>query len=334
MLITNNGTLSFEVLKQRSLNTVKHWYIVILTLIFPLMMTLSSLTQDNEIDLSPPELGSFDLESIEDIVVEDYPILPELTDHAKVIYEAGLEAGNNPQVFSKVGDCMTATYEYFLGPFGEGNYTLGEEYEELEGVINYFDTPARAEGFEENSFNNPGLATASGFNTASVLDSIWADPNWCEANESPLGCEYRLSQPIFSMIMFGTNDVMFFEADVFDYYMRTIILETINNGIVPILYTIPTRPEFPEKTYQFNQVIIKLAEDYDLPLVNLWAAIQDLPFEGVDQLEPIHLSIPEDEQTGDFTSNLEYGYTVRNLITLQALDILLEGLEVETENDA
>jgi len=310
---------------------VKRSYIVVLILILSLMMTGLSVAQDSEIDLSPPELGNFDPASIEDIVVEDYPILPELTDHAQVIYQAGLEADNNPQVFSKIGDCMTATYEYFLGPFGDGNYNLGDEYAELEGVINYFDEPARSEGFEMNSFNNPGLATASGFNTASVLDSIWADPNWCEANESPLGCEYRLSQPIFSMIMFGTNDVMFFEADLFDFYMRTIILETIENGTVPILYTIPTRPEFPEKTYQFNQVIIKLAEDYDLPLVNLWAAIQDLPFEGVDQLEPIHLSIPEDEQAGDFTTNLEYGYTVRNLITLQALDILLEGLEVDTE---
>ena len=290
-------------------------YIIILTLIVLLMSAWVVSAQDSDIDLSPPELGSFDLASVEDIVVEEYPILPELTEHAQVIYEAGLEMDNNPQVFSKVGDCMTATYEYFLGPFGEGNYDLGDEYAELEGVISYFDEPARAEGFEMNSFNNPGLATASGFNTASVLDSIWADPNWCEANESPLGCEYRLSQPIFSMIMFGTNDVMFFEADLFDFYMRSIILETIDNGTVPILYTIPTRPEFPEKTYLFNQVIIKLAEDYDLPLVNLWAAIQDLPFEGVDQLEPIHLSIPEDEQAGDFTSNLEYGYTVRNVIT-------------------
>ncbi len=310
---------------------MKHRYIVVFTLIFLLATTWIISAQDGEIDLSPPELGSFDPATIEDIVEADYPILPELTEHAQVIYAAGLEAENNPKVFSKVGDCMTATYEYFLGPFGDGDYDLGDEYAELEHVIEYFDEPARSEGFEENSFNNPGLATASGFNTASVLDSLWADPNWCEANESPLGCEYRLSQPIFSMIMFGTNDVMFFEADAFDYYMRQIILETINNGTVPILYTIPTRPEFRVKTDEFNRIIIMLAEDYDLPLVDLWAAIQDLPFEGVDQAEPIHLSIPEDDRAGDFTSNLEYGYTMRNLITLQALDILLAGLEDETE---
>jgi len=308
--------------------------IIILMLISILLLTLTTTAQDSDIDLSAPELGSFDPDSITDIVVEDVPVLPELTDHAQLIYEAGLEAGNNPQTFSKIGDCMTASVEYFLGPFGDGNYDLGEDYAELESVVQYFDVPVRDEGFEANSLNNPGLATASGFNTASVLDSIWADPTWCEANESPLDCEYRQTQPIFSLIMFGTNDVMFFEADLFDFYMRSIIVETIENGTVPVLYTIPTRPEFPDKTYQFNQVIIKLADDYDLPLVNLWAAIQDLPFEGVDQLEPIHLSIPEDEQAGDFTTNLDYGYTVRNLVTLQALDILLDGLGVERDTEA
>lgn len=304
------------------------YFVVVL---FPvLLMSISQAQESNEIDLSMPELGEFDVTTIQSIVVEESPILPELTDHAQQIYEAGLEVDNNSRVFSKIGDCMTASVEYFLGPFGEGNYDLGEEYASLQSVIEYFDVPARSEGFEENAFNNPGLATASGFNTASVLDSIWADPNWCEANESPLACEYRLSQPVFSLIMFGTNDVMFFEADLFDFYMRSIILETINNGIVPILYTIPTRPEFPEKTYQFNQIIIKLAQDYDLPLVNLWLAIQDLPFDGVDPVEPIHLSIPEDKETGNLTTNLDYGYTVRNLITLQTLDRLLTELGVET----
>lgn len=305
--------------------------IVVLTLLSILMMTLTAIAQDSEIDLSPPEQGNFDPADVEGIVVEDVPVLPELTDHAQDIYEAGLEAGNNPQAFSKIGDCMTASVEYFLGPFGEDAYDLGEDYAELESVIEYFDVPVRDEGFDANSFDNPGLATASGFNTASVLDSIWADPTWCDANENPLDCEYRQTQPIFSLIMFGTNDVMFFEADLFDFYMRSIILETIENGTVPVLYTIPTRPEFPEKTYLFNQVIIKLAEDYDLPLVNLWVAIQDLPNDGVDPAEPIHLSIPPDEQTGDLTTNLDYGYTVRNLVTLQALDILLDGLGIEPE---
>lgn len=308
---------------------MKNIIIHVLLLLSVILLSLPSYAQDLDIDLSPSELGNFDLADVQDIVVEDVPVLPELTDHAQVIYDTGLTAGNNPQAFSKVGDCMTATYEYFLGPFGDDDYALGDDYAELESVIRYFDMPLSDANTEINAFNNPGLATASGFNTASVLDAIWADPASCEANETPLDCEYRLTQPIISLIMFGTNDVMFFEADLFDFYMRSIILDTIEYGTIPVLYTIPTRPEFPEKTYLFNQVIIKLAQDYDLPLVNLWMAIQDLPDNGVDPVEPIHLSIPSDEHTADFTSNLDYGYTVRNLVTLQTLDILLDGLNIE-----
>ena len=304
-------------------------YVVRLTLVLYISLLSAAVVmvaQDSDIDLNPPEIGDFVLDPITGVVLEDIPVLPELTDHARAIYERGIEAGNNPHVFSKVGDCMTATTEYFLGPFGEDNYDLGE-YEELQAVIEYFSAPARQEGFELDSFANPGLGTSTGYNTASVLDPIWADPAWCQANESPLACEYRTSQPIFSLVMFGTNDVMFFEADFFDFYMRSIVLETINNGTVPVLYTIPTRPEFPDKTYLFNQIIVNIAQEYDLPLVNLWAAIQHLPNEGVDELEPIHLSIPEDEQTGDFSEvNLNFGYTVRNLITLQAFEILLDDL--------
>lgn len=305
--------------------------ITMIALFFMLTFSLmTSYAQDTEIDLTPPELGNFDIASIEDINIEDYPVLPELTDHAREIYQRGTESGNNPQIFSKVGDCMTASYWYFLGPFADGDYDLGE-YSDLQPIIDYFDVPARAEGFEENAFNNPGLATTSGFNSASVLDSIWADPNWCNANESPLECEYRLSRPAFSLIMFGTNDAAFFQPQDFDFYMRSIVLQTIEADIVPILYTIPWRPEFPEQVEVFNQIVVKIALDYDLPLVNLNLAIQDLPYFGVDEVEPIHLSIPPDEvSTGILTEeSLQYGYVVRNLITLQTFDILLRGLEVE-----
>ena len=296
-----------------------------------LFASFSVWAQDTAVDLTLPELGSFDPASVSDIVVEDYPVLPEVTDYARVIYAQGVENGLNPQVFSKVGDCMTATTPYFLGPFGSDGYDLGE-YGALQDVIDYFSIPARGDGFDLNSFANPGLGTATGFNTASVLDSIWADPSWCNANESPLSCEYRVSQPAFSLIMFGTNDVMFFEPGYFDYYLRTIVLETINDGIVPVLYTFPTRPEFPDKTYQFNQIVIKISQDYDLPLVNLWAAIEDLPNHGVDTLEPTHLSVPDDLDTGILDAeHLQAGYTVRNLITLQTLQILMDGLTTKAD---
>ncbi len=282
------------------------------------------------------EAAPFDLTAIEAIQLDDIPVLPEITETARIIYAEGQTAGLHPQILAKIGDCMTAS-ENFLVPFGTpGAYDLAN-YPELQEVIDYFSAvPARGDGFEQNALNNPGLATTTGYTTVSVQDPIWADPAWCDPNESPLLCEYNVSQPAFALIMFGTNDTTFFEAEQFNTYLRQIIDQTIERHIVPVLYTFPERPEFPEKSLLFNQVIVQIARDYDLPLINLYSALESLPDKGIDLTDPIHLSSPIDGNAGVFTpENLERGYTFRNLITLQSLDILWRGLtETETTPEA
>ena len=270
-----------------------------------------------------------DLTVIEAIELDAIPVMPELTETAREIYAQGQEAGLNPYILAKIGDCMTAD-ENFLVPFGTpGAYDLAN-YPELQVVIDHFaSVPARGEGFEENALTNPGLATTTGYTTVSVQDPIWADPDWCDPNESPLLCEYNVSQPAFALIMFGTNDTTFFEPEQFNTYMRLLIDQTIEKHIVPVLYTFPERPEFPEKSILFNQIVVQIARDYDLPLINLYTALEDLPDKGIDLSDPIHLSSPIDGNAGVFTpENLERGYTLRNLVTLQALDVLLTDLSL------
>ena len=262
------------------------------------------------------------------IDLEAYPVLPVVTDRARTTFAAGREQGLNPRLFAKIGDCMTADAA-FLTPFGSGTYDLGQ-YSALQPVLDFFGgVPARSEGFQQDSFANPGLATASGFNAASVLDPTWSDPNWCRANESPLACEFRVSQPAFAIIMFGTNDVFYLEAEEFDYHLRNVVLRTLDSHVVPVLNTFPGRPEYLDKSLLFNQIIIQIAQDYDIPLVNLWLALADLPDRGINVDDTIHLTIPADGQTGTFdVVHLEAGYTYRNLVTLQALDVLMQGLDL------
>jgi len=276
--------------------------------------------------LIAPTLGDFDPARVAGIDLEAYPVLPVVTERARTVFAAGREQGLNPRVFAKVGDCMTAA-EAFLTPFGSGTYDLSQ-YSDLQPVLDFFGgIPARGEGFEQDSFANPGLATASGFNAASVLDPTWADPNWCRANESPLACEFRVSQPAFAIIMFGTNDVYYVEPEQFDYHLRNVVLQTLENNVVPVLSTFPGRPEYAEKSLLFNQIIIQIAQDYDVPLVNLWLALKDLPDRGINVDDTIHLTIPDDGQTGALDpAHLEAGYTTRNLVTLQALQVLMQGL--------
>lgn len=283
------------------------------------------------IDLTPPTLGDFQESAVSDTVLADYPTLAELTDTAKIILERGRAAGRNPHMFSKIGDCMTAA-DYFLTAFGGEDYDLGA-FTDLQPVVDYFSTvEPDTNPFKTNAFASPGLSTDSGFTTSSVLDSTWADKDVCEANESPLGCEFRVANPAYALIMFGTNDVFYFEPGMFDYYMRLIVLETIQSDVVPVLYTFPVRPEFPEKSLLFNQIIVKIAADYDLPLVNLVVALEDLPNQGVNVNDTIHMSLPDNDAVATFSDDtLQAGYTLRNLLTLQTLDVFLTALDVPAE---
>lgn len=275
---------------------------------------------------APPVLGQFDPASIADIRLDDYPIIPEVNPALRAIYQAGLAQGHNPRVFSKLGDCMTEN-EFFLGQLAEGQYNLGK-YGNLQAVIDYFHgVPARNNGWGKDSFATIGLAAAGGFNIAGPFDSTWSNPDWCGASESPLACEYRVAQPSFAIIMFGTNDVAYTEPDAYNYYLRALILQTLDQNIIPILSTFPTRPENPEKSLLLNHIVLKIAADYGLPVMNLNRALEPLPHHGVDPDDTLHLSVPADKRVDIFDADhLQFGFPMRNLVTLQALDAVWQAV--------
>jgi hypothetical protein len=266
-----------------------------------------------------PVLGELDLGAISEIDLESFPLIPEIGTYAQAVYKVGIEEGNNPHTFVKVGDCMTHT-PYFLIPIGEEDYDLGE-YADLQATIDYFMTD------DLNSFSRESQAAAGGFNSASILDSLWANPEFCEVGESPLSCEFRHVTPSIALIMFGTNDVFYLPEDQFDYFMRSIVIETLRNNTLPVLSTFPHRPEFPEKSILYNQIVANIATEYELPLINLWLALETLPYQGVDPEDPTHMTTPSESDAVCYFigENLEAGFTVRNLLTLQTLDAILEA---------
>ncbi len=276
---------------------------------------------------APPKLGAFDPATVAHINLDDYPIVPVVNPALRAIYTAGLTQGHNPRVFSKLGDCMTET-EYFLTPLGSAQTNLGE-YTSLQAVIDQFqDTPARNKDWDKDSFATLGLAAAGGFNIAGPFDPTWSNPKWCGASESPLDCEYRVAQPSFAIIMFGTNDVAYTEPDTYNYYLRTLIAATLDKNILPLLSTFPTRLENPEKSALLNRIVVQIATDYGLPVMNLNRALEPLPNHGVDPADPIHLSVPPDKQVTNFDpDHLQYGFPMRNLVTLQALAAVWQAVK-------
>lgn len=277
----------------------------------------------------PPELVDIDEAALSAIDIMAEPVLPEAPYWLPYFYAQGqATVGRNPRVFSTLGDCMTET-EYFMVPFATGDYDLGE-YGDLQSVIDYFgSTPSRqGDDWDKTSFSDHGIATARGFNIAGPLDATWADPNWCEAGETPLDCEYRVLNSSFAVIMYGTNDVLYVEPKLYNYHLRTLVSETLSAGVFPILSTFPTHPVDPDRSALLNRIVIQVARDYDLPLINLNRALAGLPNGGVPEDDPLTMSKPPDGGVAVFTdANLQYGATVRNLVTLQTLDVMLRAID-------
>ncbi len=279
--------------------------------------------------LAEPKLGKFDPASVAKIDLKSYPVLPEIQPVIRAIYQEGLRRGNNPKVFSKIGDCMTATPNFLEG-IAKGDYNL-DTYGSLQAVIDYFaKTPARKDA-EFDSFANPGLAASSGYNVAGVLDSTWSDPKWCSADETPLACEYRASKPMIALIMFGTNDLRSLKPEQFEFYLRRVIVQTYNAGIIPVIYTFPVQASQLDNSILFNKITVKVATEYNLPLINLWLAFEPLPNKGIDSKEPTHMTRPESGKTFSFAAvDLQQGgYNVRNLLTLQTLEAILRMVAPE-----
>ncbi len=250
------------------------------------------------------------------------PILPTITNRARAIYRTGRSMGMRPNVFSKVGDCHTE-HLAFLVPIGAGEYTLGD-YGGLQSTIDFFSVSPR-DGVT-NSFVNESMAAASAFSAAAVLDTVWADPAHCLANEAPLLCDLRILRPSVALIMFGSVDAQIYGVNDYGYYLRRVVQETIRRGVVPVLFTFPSNPNYNwEKSLAMNAVVLDIAEEEDLPVVNLWKALRPLPNGGL-QDDNFHLSFSGDRWmnfTGDQNS---WGMVQYNLIALQTLQVLQQNL--------
>ncbi len=234
------------------------------------------------------------------------PVIPVVSQTARDIYQRGLQRGNNPRAFSKIGDCQSVV-PYFLAAFDYGAYNLGP-YTSLQEAITNF----------SGSFARDSVASNRGFNVATVFVPLWSDPKRCLKNESPLACEFRLHRPSIAIISMETwwgGDPAGYES-----YLRRIVEFSIAQGTVPIL---GTKADNVEGDGSLNAVIVKLAQEYDIPLWNFWAAVQPLPNHG---LHPDGFHLTWERPYFDNPAVLDKSWPVRNLTALQAIDAVWRGV--------
>lgn len=229
-------------------------------------------------------------------------------EHMREIFAHGRSLGRSPQAFSKAGD-STIESPYFLGRFDSSPYNLGA-YKYLHDVIDHF----------KGSFGRKSLAVRVGQHSWTLLNPAWADKKACEANESPLACEFRVNNPSVVLLRLGANDAGV--PKLFDKKMREVVEYAIEQGVIPVL---STKPDRRAGTEQINAIVRQIAADNKIPVWDFAKVAETLPGRGLGP-DGVHL-------TGfyqhDYTlpQAFQLGHGAQNLTALIMVDEIWRVLE-------
>jgi hypothetical protein len=224
------------------------------------------------------------------------PWIPVLTPYIRSLYESAPQFGRGLNLFAAVGDCNSESPVY-LQRVREGRFNFTGR-EDLRATADFFAA----------SFQRDGLATYGSFNTGAVLHPDWGNPGWCRPGEGAFVCELRVSQASIVFIALGTGDQYTWRDAEKNY--RTMIEYATNNGVLPVLVTKADEVESVQGDAEpgyLNSVMRRLAQEYQIPLLDFWLATRSLPNYG---LKPDGFHLNED------------GINLHILVTLQTLEAI------------
>lgn len=191
------------------------------------------------------------------------PVQPEAGENVREIYERGIALGNDPNAFSIFGDCQAEPQE-FLGAYDTDEVVAESLPAELQETVAHF----------SGSFGRESPTAQDGATPGALLWDQWHRGEYgCSFGETPVDCELRIQRPSFVIIQIGSH----FESRNTDY-LRRIVAQLIEGGVVPIL---ATKADNRELDHRVNRDMALLADEFDLPLWNFWAAVSGLPDRGL-----------------------------------------------------
>ncbi|MBE2220663.1 MAG: hypothetical protein IAF02_03935 [Anaerolineae bacterium] len=252
-------------------------------------------------------------ELVNGLHVDEFVILPpDVQAHILEIYALGQEKERRPNAFSKLGDSSAASPD-FLVRFDQRTFDLAQ-YAYLQETIDYYD----------KSFQRFGATLKNGLHATAVFAPDLINLEICdlEFDTDMLDCEFRLHNPSILLIALGTND----QSDQFEPRMEKIVNYTMERGIIPVLITKADR--FEGEDNRNNISIRRLAEKYQLPLVDFDILANTLPNRGMQEQDNVHLTW---YGPFEYTSPepFERGYPMLNLATIMMLDKIHNTIQAE-----
>ncbi len=273
------------------------------------------------------------------------PIVPKISGSVKAnvkkVYGRGQQLGNDPAVFAKAGDSITATQAY-LYSFACDEERMGR-FSYLDETIDFFKSKRFPTSYtsvwceKANSFSRDSVAAESGVTSEYPISKLGFSVSGCSrGSDTYLSCEFRRIKPSFVIVMYGTNDITFnIGRTTYRRNLSSIVKKSTEAGVIPILSTIPPRLDSKSqgrRVTPFNRVVLSVARKYKVPLVNYWRALNrsQMVNKGMsdDGVHPNLLGNCDPECLGyEFTTNgLRYGFNQRNLTTLKTLAVVRKAL--------
>lgn len=239
-------------------------------------------------------------------------------------------AGHRPNVAAKIGDSITSSPS-FLAELA--NADLGPTaHAGLLATIGYFNQASVSAALDEETGTDldAELGPVAVLTTPFARQSLAARVQWAVADvviggsASPLARELGALRPGVALVMFGTNDLTRSTVGDFEAEMDRLLRELEAMHVIPVLSTIPgrtDRSDFATLVPEFNAAIRALATVHGLPLVEYDVAMARLPNGGLSE-DGIHPNVCPEGSAVLTPACLRYGYNLRNLLTLQALEQL------------
>lgn len=247
------------------------------------------------------------------------PVLSGVSEAMVAVFERGQALGNLPNAVTKIGDSVSAS-EVYITAFGQPNPQLGP-YDHLLDAVQLYRQYAAV----------PSVASRVGLSTYGVFDPLWADAALCQPNETPLACEYRTKKPSVAFILFGPNDVRSMDERQYKLQVSAIVEQSLESGVIPVLNTFSVHPDDDLwfQALNFNDALIQIADEYQVPLINFWVASRDMPNYGLDE-DGIHLKHSGFTNLYYTTGHEAYfGVSLLNLLSLRMLDDIMITLELD-----
>lgn len=196
--------------------------------------------------------------------------VPKLTAKQKQLYKDAVAKGKKANLFTVVGDCNSQPAVY-VRRVANGEFNLTKQTARIQQTAKYF----------QPSWSRVSLAARGGFGAAAMMDPTWADGAMCGTTRGPFECELWQSGASIVFVELGTGDQ--YEWQAFEKNYRAMLVMGLKEGVLPVLVTKADRLEENSGAPSdfINNVVRKLAKEYQLPLLDFAPAARLLPMNGL-----------------------------------------------------